>query len=161
MSRNWRYYLPGYVMALPHTVIGLLLCLVYRAHSWRWSDGCIECIAGDLIWGKPGAQTHGWLIVYRDEKARQRADLRVHERCHVVQGMIGSVGYMAAYGIHFLWNYVRDHEYPDMERQPRWWRAYRGVWFEEQAYELQAGYLFTVQTLGADWARGRWGHLDG
>ena len=138
MSDRWRYFATGYVLALPHTLIGLLLCLVYRAHSWRWSDGCIECIAGDRIWGKPGAQTHGWLIVYRDDAARERADLRVHERCHVVQGMLGGPLYMLAYGLHFGVRFLigsRHEAYP--VHWPRWKHAYRGIWFEEQAYARQ------------------------
>jgi len=138
----WRWF--GYVLATPNTLIGVLLALWYRSHSWRWSAGCIECIGGrkdgrTRIWGKPGAQTHGWLIVYAGARRRARSDLRVHERVHVAQAMVGSLAYLAAYGLHFAWRYVRNAAYAEWPSTiPRWRRAYRGICFEEQAYRIEA-----------------------
>lgn len=31
MNKNWRWFLPGYLLALPATLVGLLLCAFYRA----------------------------------------------------------------------------------------------------------------------------------
>lgn len=130
--RFWYYFL--YPLALFHTLLGLIVALVYSPTNWRWSDGCIEAIAEDRIWGKPGAQTWGFLIYYRNEEAREHERLRVHERVHVMQGIAGSVFFMAAYGLHWLWCFIFP---PDgFEYQPRWYRAYRGVWAEKQAYRI-------------------------
>lgn len=32
MSKHWRWFLPGYLLALPMTLAGLVACLFYRAH---------------------------------------------------------------------------------------------------------------------------------
>jgi len=130
MQYHWYYFL-GYVWSLPGTVLGLLLALVYRPKKWRWSQGCLEAIGGDKIWGKPGAQTHGWIIYYRDERAQANEVLRVHERVHVIQAFIGGIFYMLIYGGHFLWNWARDDFGP-------WVRAYRKICWEKQAYHIDA-----------------------
>jgi hypothetical protein len=130
MRFSW-WFLPGYLWSLPGTVLGLILAVWYWPRQWRISEGCIEAVAGDRIFGKPGAQTHGWLIYYRDEKARDRQGLRVHERVHVVQGFVGGVFYMLAYGLHFLWNFAKN-------RFRDWDSAYRAIWAEKQAYRIQA-----------------------
>jgi len=130
MNPLWRFNVLGHLLNLPMTIIGLLLfSLVYRATSWRWSDGCIECIGGDRIWGKPGAQTLGGAICYADERNRSRPDLRVHERVHVVQGMCGSVLFSLAYGLTFLWFYAWGG-FGD------WRPAYYKIPFEVQAYRI-------------------------
>lgn len=117
-------------MNLPMTIVGLLLfALVYRATSWRWSRGCIECVGGDRIWGKPGAQTLGGAICYADETQRARVDLRVHERVHVVQGMIGGPLFSLTYGLTFLWFFA-------WAPSKGWRAAYRRVPFEVQAYRI-------------------------
>lgn len=132
MNKNWRWFLPGYLMLLPMTIVGLLLCLlVYRATSWRWSGGCIECIGGTRILGKPGAQTLGLVIVYRDERTRLNPSLRVHERVHVVQGMIGGVLFVLAYGLTFLWHWIA-------QGGGNWYPAYMKIPFEVSAYARQA-----------------------
>jgi len=130
MNPLWRFNVLGHLLNIPMTIIGLLLfSLVYRATDWRWSDGCIECIGGDRIWGRPGAQTLGGAICYADERQRSRVDLRVHERVHVVQGMCGSVLYSLTYGLAFLWFYLSD---PKMG----WKVAYYQIPFEVQAYRI-------------------------
>ena len=138
MSRRWRYYIPGYLMALPHTIVGLALAVIYRAHSWQWVDGRLECIGGTKdgrtrIWGRPGAQTHGWLIVYASAAQQQREDLRVHEvkAWSEVRPTCSHTGCTSAGGI---------CEVPSMSLDSRWRHAYRGVWAETQAYRVQAGY---------------------
>ena len=146
MSRAWRWWLPGYLMNMPMTLVGLLLCaLVYRAHSWRWSEGCIECIGGDRIWGRPGAQTLGIVIVYADDHQRRRKDLRVHERVHVVQGAVGGILFALAYGVSFLWFWVGSGF-------AHWHDAYMRIPFEVQAYARQAAFLrMTVEQRKAVW----------
>jgi hypothetical protein len=129
-----RWFLPGYLWALPHTLVGLLLCLVYRAHAFSWHEGVLTCLGGldndggTRIWGRPGAQTHGWLVIYADERQRSRTDLRVHEYQHVWQGFLGGPLYMLAYGFTFLWNYLGH-------RELGWKAAYYKIPFEIQAYD--------------------------
>jgi len=134
MSPKWKWYLPGYILALPHTLVGILIALVfYRCHSWRWSDGCLECIGGtnsegrSRIWGRPMAQTHGWLIISEDRYAQLDIDIRVHERVHVVQGFIGGPLYVLAYGAHFLYTFARGGG-------KDWYATYAANPFERQAY---------------------------
>lgn len=151
MHKNWKYYWPGYAMALPCTLIGLFVAIVfYRSRVWSYRNGVIECEAGERkdgtsrIWFQPSAQTWGNLIIYRDLAARLNPPLRVHERVHVWQFMTGGVFFAAAYGLHFAWRYVRDadHEALPARRQERWRRAYRGIFAEEQAYDRQARYAY-------------------
>lgn len=130
MSRWWRWFLPGYVLLLPMTIVGLAICaIVYRASGWRWSRGCIECIGGDRIWGRPGAQTLGLVIVYADEHQRSRADLRVHERVHVVQGMVGGPLFAIVYALCFLVPFA-------LQGFKDWHRAYHRNPFEKHAYRV-------------------------
>lgn len=137
MSPRWKWFLPGYVLALPHLLVGLMLALIYRCHSWRFTSGCFEAIAGTLpdgrtrIWGRPWAQTHGWLIIYDNEEHRARVSLRVHERCHVVQGFLGGPLYMIAYSVCFLVLFATQ-KFQD------WKKAYRANPFEAMAYERQS-----------------------
>lgn len=119
-------------------LLGLPLALVYRAHSWRWSDGCLEAIAGAQMIGRPGAQTHGWLIFYAGERQRRHAPLRVHERVHVLQAFVGGPLYTLSYGLHWLWLFARGG---GEGTQPRWQWAYRRVWAEQQAYRVQRQYV--------------------
>ncbi len=131
MSPRWRYYALGYVISLPHTIIGLFMALIYRAHSFRWHDGCLEAIGGTndsgdtRIWGSPSAQTHGWLIFYDSEAMRQYAPIRTHERVHVVQGFIGGPLYVVAYLACHVWMWVATRSF---------WSAYNENPFEKMAY---------------------------
>lgn len=130
MSPRWRWFLPGYIWALPHTLVGFVLAfLFYGAHSLKWHEGVLTCV-GSNIWGNPGAQTHGWLVIFADEGERGRADLRVHEYTHVVQGFIGGPVYMLAYGTLFLAYYLTQQK----DEKPGWHDDYRRNWFEEMAY---------------------------
>lgn len=138
MNPRWRFFFPGYMIALPHTIIGLILALAYRGRDWRWHAGCLEVVAGTFtrdgkqvtrIWGRPAAQTHGWLIVYADKYARADTEIRVHERVHVVQGMIGGPLYVLAYGLTFVWHLLWDPS-------AGWYAAYMRIPFERQAYPI-------------------------
>jgi hypothetical protein len=143
VDKAWRWFLPGYLMLLPMTIIGLLQCLiVYRAASWRWSGGCIECVGGERIWGKPGAQTPGLVITYRDENARSSGGLRVHERVHVVQGMIGGPLFALGYGLSFLWFWAASGF-------AHWHIAYMKIPFEVRAYARQDAWLAADETTRA------------
>ncbi len=129
----------GYLWSTPQLIVlGLPLALIYRAHSWRWSDGCLEAIGGDRIWGRPGAQTHGWLIFYATERQRRHAPLRVHERVHVLQAFVGGPLYTLSYGLHWLWLFPLAG---GDGHAPRWRRAYYRVWAERQAYRVQRQYV--------------------
>lgn len=176
MSKIWRWLLPCYIWTIVMTMAGLAISVIwYKARSWTWYQGVLTCVAGTapdgttLIWGKPNAQTLGWIQIYDSEFMRQCADLRVHENVHVVQafagslvgvvltpllfmvagwspllglvlgGFIGGVGFAAAYGILFLYLYLKLGKRD-------WYAAYRANPFEEQAYTLQDKYLANPDT---------------
>ena len=130
MSRLWRYFLPGYVWALPLTLFGLVLALYYRPARFYWADGCVEMVLPRnryLIGGKGvGGQTFGNVIFYRDRYARAWAPLRVHERCHTVQGMLLGVFFVPAYVLPFLFRLLVLRIGYDA--------SYRNGWAERQAY---------------------------
>jgi hypothetical protein len=137
MDRRWRWFLPGYLWALPATLIGLALALPNGARRPRWSDGCLELEARRMI-GRPLAQTWGWLIFYTvsidDAPAigfRDNYRLRAHERAHVVQGFVGGPLFLIAYAACFVWLYLARL---DDELEWRDWRpAYRAIPFERWA----------------------------
>jgi hypothetical protein len=142
----------------------------YKARNWVWYKGILTCIAGiapdgtTLIWGKPNAQTLGWVQIYDSEVSRYETNLRVHENVHVVQAFtgslvglvvvpllflaigwpwllaliigpfIGGLGFNILYGILFLYLYIKQGD-------KDWYQAYRNNPFEEQAYKLQDEYL--------------------
>jgi len=130
-----------YPWALPATLIGLLLAIPYRAHSWRWNDGCLEAISSHIL-GKPDAQTHGWLIFYASDYAREHRILRAHERVHVVQGLFGGPFFMFAYGLCFLFYLGKlaisfQGWWQSGQSAPWWYDAYMMIPFERQAYRMQ------------------------
>lgn len=161
MSRNWRWLLPAYLFCLPMTLAGFVICwFAYGARQWAWHDGILTCVAApDRIWGRPNAQTLGWIVVYDTEQSRSWVDLRIHEAVHVAQsfagsllglvlspllflalgwsalwglalgGFIGGLGFAALYGILFL--------YLLLKQGTGWYNAYRSNPFEVQAYDLQ------------------------
>ena len=164
MHKNWKWYLPGYPVALPFTLFGLLLAkFVYKSTDWTFKNGVIECTAGmkiqrarvagerdhtrSRIWFQPSAQTFGNLIIYKDLQTRLNPTLRVHERVHVWQFMIAGILFVTAYGTHYGIRYARDadHEALPAHRQERWRRAYRGIFAEEMAYDRQARYAWGKQ----------------
>lgn len=112
MSRNLRWL--AYVFGLPATIINVIgVWLFYDVQAWHWSDGCIEAVAGKRpdgrtkIWfGARGQCWGGFLIVYSSERARLSAQLRVHERCHAVQGALvnmAAVPLAVLLGLHVWW----------------------------------------------------------
>jgi hypothetical protein len=148
------------------TLAGFLISwFAYGARNWLWHDGILTCVAGvsqdgsTRIWGKPNAQTLGWIVIFDTEENRHVVDLRVHEACHVVQsfagsllgfgltpllflalgwspllglllgGFIGGLGFAALYGILFLYLLIKQGT--------GWYTAYRANPFEVQAYDLQ------------------------
>ena len=100
----------GYVWALLNTLIGALLVIYYGARVVSWSEGALEVVIKrpSLIGGPwVGAQTFGWLIFYRDEKAQSDRSLRVHERVHVRDALILGPLFLVAYAACFLYQWVR------------------------------------------------------
>lgn len=171
MSRLWRWAWPGYLFALPVTVIGFVIATVfYRARDWQWCDGVLTCVAGRLengvtrIWGRPNAQTLGWLQIYDTAEYRNYPDLRVHENVHVVQvfagglvgavlgalvgvlaswsvllwsgigGLTGALMFSLVYGAFFLFFWAKQG-FGD------WYFAYRANPFEVQAYARQDKFI--------------------
>lgn len=179
MSRNWRWVLPAYLFCLPMTIAGMVISILfYKARSWLWYDGVLTCVAGThpdgttRIWGKPNAQTLGWIQIYDTEEMRAEPNLRVHENVHVVQafagsllglafaplgcllfgwnplwglalgGLVGGLGFAALYAILFFYFMFRD--------KSGWYEAYMANPFEIQAYNMQDTYL-------ADTSKRPWG----
>lgn len=138
MSPRWRYFFPGYVWALPNTLIGLvLLCTWYFPRRIAWRDGCLEVIPHRSLIGAPwvGAQTWGWVIFARDEDQAARADLMVHERVHVVQAFVLGPIFLLAWGLHWIWRWVVLLWRFGLGGE-EWKDAYYGVWAEKMAYKV-------------------------
>lgn len=133
MTFRW-WWFPGYLLALPGSLLGLVLAILYVPRRWRFSQGCIEAIAPKMI-GRPAAQTHGFIIYYASDRLREWEAIRVHERVHVVQGLIGSVFYILAYALSFagiyVWRVVRHGDWD-------WRSAYLMIPFEKQAHRIRA-----------------------
>ena len=169
MNRNWRWFIVGYLWCLPMTLAGLVISkFIYKATDYRWYDGVLGCVAApDSIWGRPNAQTLGWLVIYDTEDSRNLANLRVHEFCHIVQGFtggligfllsvvglgllghlylglilggfIGGLGFAALYGILFIYLFIK--------LKTGWYWAYMANPFEIQAYKVQDEYLANPDT---------------
>ena len=138
MHKLWKWYLPGYIMAAPLTLFGILLALVwYRpaAKDCRFKDGCIEMIPSreHLIGGSwVGGQTFGNVIFFKDGRSRDRGDLNVHERCHTVQAMILGILFALIYGVHFLILWASPKR--------DWQAAYYEIVWEKQAYRIVGEY---------------------
>lgn len=140
MRARWWHWL-AFPLVVPNIVVSLLLALVYRPTHWRFSDGCLELVAGrrkdgsTRIWGRPGAQCLLCPVIwYASEKASNDDALRVHERVHVVQGfLLGGVLAALAYGLHFFWNWA-------MGGFVAWKTAYYFIWAERWAYHVQDQY---------------------
>jgi hypothetical protein len=132
MSPKWRWFFPGYLWALPNTLIGLLICIWYRPRSWRWHQGVLTCVAPrERVIGHPGAQTWGWLVIYTHSfyqagTENNESGLRVHEYVHVAQAFVGGPLFMIAYAITFLVGYFKNPS-------AGWKPAYRAIPFEVHA----------------------------
>jgi hypothetical protein len=162
---KWRwFYAPMMLATLPLFLVMLAVALVfYKPQQWRWSDGCLEFVAGrdeegeTRIWGTPGGQTFGCpLIAYASVAAWNYRPTRLHERVHVIHSAIVStvavlvtvpllftggwwlllaVALWFAFGISYGVHYV-------------WGRlrglghdvAYRRIWTERIAYRLDEPY---------------------
>ena len=130
----------GYAWASANTLIGLVLGLVYGA-TWSWFDGCIEGECDRLPGGEwVGGQAHGWCVLFKRGQ-RGIAEVRVHERAHVVHQLTLGLLFYLAYGAHYLW-LRRNHDHM---------AAYQRVWSERIAYRVQ------VQFVGGRFADA-WGH---
>lgn len=150
MIFKW-YYIPLSVFTFPTLLVFLITAwLFYRVKSWHISGGCVEVVCG-RIFGNPMGQCWGCLgIAYDSQETRRDAVIRVHERVHAVQGIVlngtvsilglltgywlswwwvvpGLVAFPVVYLTHFAWRYlVSGFDF---------WYAYRGLWFERQAYD--------------------------
>jgi hypothetical protein len=126
-----RYFRPlGYAWALPHTILGLVLALWYWPSHWRWSEGALEAVSSKPLLGGRwvAGQTWGWLIFYRDLEQWVEPGIRVHERVHVTQALVGGPLYPVAYVLHWLILWPRYG----------WKEAYLKIWAEKAAYKAQA-----------------------
>lgn len=105
MNKRTKYFIPGHLWCLPLTLgYALFALVVYRAHSFTFSDGVLSCIGGTFvrssdgatvtrIWGRPGAQTIGAAQCFASEQQRARKDLHVHENTHIGEAFVaGALG---------------------------------------------------------------------
>lgn len=187
MSRLWKYAYPCYLFCAPMSVIGFVIASVfYQARDWQMRDGVLTCIAGQFdngvtrIWGRPNAQTLGWVQIYDNVENRDYPDLRVHENVHIVQafvgglvgavlgvgvfaiagwpllcgalfgGLAGGAGFSVTYGVLFLYHWVKQG-FGD------WYFAYRANPFEVQAYKRQDEYIANQKSLPEDRKTRPWG----
>lgn len=111
------------------------------------------------IWSKPQGQCLGTNVQwYAAKRYRDRAHLRVHERCHAIQAILVNaaaaliltavavaidywwiilfhqIAFGVAYGVHFLIEWIRRGFGP-------WKNAYRSIWAERQAYNAQDEFI--------------------
>ena len=141
----------GYIWALPHTTVGLLLMIYYGWTKVEWRDGCLEVVAKRQLLGGPwvAGQTHGWLIFFRNEQDQANGPLSVHERVHVLQGMIGGVFFVIAYVLNFLVNMlIFELDFK---------KAYYEIYFEKKAYAKDYEYELARRVTSKDETR-YWGH---
>ena len=137
MRLRW-YHLPLFLFTIPNIVASVLLALPYGVERWRFSRGCLEIVAKrnrhgqTRIWGRPAGQSLGCPVIwYASSQAWDSAPLRVHERCHALQGALGlGLLFGLAYGGHFLFEWAR-RGFGD------WRDAYFAIWAERQAYRVQ------------------------
>jgi hypothetical protein len=137
----------GYVWAAFNTLLGLILAVVvYRARSFRWSNGCLEAVGGTRlergrtvtrIWGGALAQTWGWFIVYDSVERRAAVPIRVHERVHVAQNLLLGPLFLIAYAAHFAFEFIWTAKLDGA----RWRDAYERVWAERAAQRITLEYL--------------------
>jgi hypothetical protein len=135
----------GTVMALPHTALGWLLMLIpwwrgtwfpYAPRDVRLHNWTVHVIAGRLIpkgMGDrfvTGAQTHGSIIFFRDERAWNRESLVRHEERHTRQEWLFGPLYVVLYIVCFLVNLVRLRDAT---------AAYEAIPFEKDARKHEHG----------------------
>lgn len=124
MNRNWKWFLPGYVLALPGTLIGLVLLLWYGRSEALLREGVINVVIKRqyLIGGRwVGAQTYGNVVFYRDHNMLAIKRLRVHEHTHVWQAMVFTWPIMAIwYGLQYFFGRVAGFNHYDAYHQLDW-----------------------------------------
>ena len=119
-----------YIWALPGTVLGLLLCIIYLPRRVRWFDGCLEIQPRWMITGAV-AQTFGWLIFFARGR-EQVVSTRVHERVHVQQAFRWGPLFYPLYVGHYMYLWVKYRFV--------YWKAYTSIWAEKEAYSFAAKY---------------------
>lgn len=143
MSPRWRWFLPGYIWALPVTIAGLFMAVVvYRCTSYKWIEGVLTCVSPGPMWGNPDGQTLGWISMYSSEAERDTPYMRVHEFTHVWQCFVLGIFWAILYGLFFFFVWCGQSFGP-------WYNAYRANPFEDQAYNNEDAFK-------AD-AKARWG----
>jgi hypothetical protein len=156
MSPHWKWFLPGYVWALPNTLIGVCLTLWhmrdliwgsdwYDPRTWynpfRWRDGCLEAAMYSLPGGETIlGQTWGWLVLYKHGN-RHPGPIAAHERVHVVQSFLFGPLFLVLYPLWFYWLVrlmprIRPLLNPVVRIQSDY-DLYRTIPFESQAYKLE------------------------
>lgn len=134
-ERRWQMI--GYLWALPNTLIGVLLAVLYWPRWIRVTRAggvwAVEATARRRLLGGRwvAAQTHGWLIYYRDPSARSRPENVAHERAHVRQALRWGPVFWLLYVGHWAW--LRG------VRRLSAGEAYRAIWAEVDARRAELG----------------------
>lgn len=156
----WHPFLIPFTL-LTYVVTLLVAVPFYRPTKVRLRAGCIEMLAGTRIWGQPGGQSWGIRVIwYRNESQWDRADLRVHERVHILQGeMINALAHLllvpigiyhgpgwviaavllsqAAFALAYFGHFLFEWRHERFQRK-NWHPAYLRTWAERMAYRIQA-----------------------
>jgi cytochrome c-type biogenesis protein CcmH/NrfF len=123
----------GILWALPMSIIGLLIVLVYRWHRWRYQFPYVEVIVKRTIPKWAMGQTFGFVIVYSGPIYKERfkslswaavdRERRIvrHERRHVLQSMIFGPLFPIMYGFGLVYAVVR-----------------RRNWYKDNPFEIDA-----------------------
>jgi len=123
---------PLYLWALLNTLIGLGLALWGGPISWKWYHGALviqvkRITGGEWVQG----QTHGCVVLVKRSTGRVSRWLLVHEFVHVKQQLVLGPLFYPLYGGMYLGHRARGLNHRD---------AYRAIWFEKVAYQVQAGF---------------------
>ncbi|WP_146209917.1 hypothetical protein [Vitiosangium sp. GDMCC 1.1324] len=121
-------WLAGYVWALPVTLLGLTLALLFARLESVDEEGILHFVVepgGLLSWYVRhfhiAAFTLGAVVTYAGADGPRQIRLVRHERAHVVQTLVLGPMFLPLYGLASLWQLARG-------RHP-----YRDNWFEVRA----------------------------
>ncbi len=118
---------PLYLWALPNALLGLMLAIWGEPISWKWHQGALVIKVLDIYGGKRIiGQTWGWVVLihYKEDNPA----FLVHEFVHVKQQLVLGVIFYLLYVGHYVALRARGMNHR---------AAYRAIWFEKVAYQVQ------------------------
>ncbi|WNG45512.1 hypothetical protein F0U60_16455 [Archangium minus] len=114
-------WLSGYVWALPVTVLGLMLAMLFARLESVDEEGILHFVVlpeGPLAWYvrrfNIAAFAIGAVVTYSREDGPRQIRLVRHERAHVMQTLVFGPLFLPLYGLASLWQLSRGrHPYHD------------------------------------------------